>query len=86
MIRNLLRDITDHVEDYIDRLKSRLETRLHPEGRTVQIIPYIGYATETEIHMRARALYESFGFERLRAPQGGTGHFGCDAWYARDLP
>ncbi len=59
MIRNLLRDITDHVEDYIDRLKSRLEARLHPEGRRVQIIPYIGYATETEIQMRARALYDN---------------------------
>ena len=34
---------------------------------------------------RARALYESFGFEKLPAPRGATGHFGCDAWYARDL-
>jgi putative acetyltransferase len=34
---------------------------------------------------RARALYESFGFERLPKPQGATGHFGCDAWYAKDL-
>jgi putative acetyltransferase len=34
---------------------------------------------------RARALYESFGFERLAKPQGATGHFGCDAWYAMDL-
>jgi putative acetyltransferase len=34
---------------------------------------------------RARALYESVGFERLRAPEGSTGHYGCDAWYARAL-
>jgi putative acetyltransferase len=34
---------------------------------------------------RARALYESFGFEKLPGPRGATGHFGCDAWYARDL-
>ncbi len=59
MIRNLLRDITDHVESYVDRLKSRLEARLHPDGRTVQIIPYMGYATETEVHIRARALYDN---------------------------
>ncbi len=34
---------------------------------------------------RARALYASFGFEKLCAPEGATGHFGCDAWYAREL-
>lgn len=34
---------------------------------------------------RARALYESFGFVRLDKPEGATGHFGCDAWYAIDL-
>jgi putative acetyltransferase len=35
--------------------------------------------------LRARALYESVGFRKLPAPEGATGHFGCDAWYARDL-
>lgn len=34
---------------------------------------------------RARALYESVGFERLPCALGKTGHYGCDAWYARDL-
>jgi putative acetyltransferase len=33
----------------------------------------------------ARRLYETFGFERLEKPKGKTGHFGCDAWYARKL-
>jgi putative acetyltransferase len=35
--------------------------------------------------LRARALYESVGFERLSCALGRTGHYGCDAWYARDL-
>ncbi len=34
---------------------------------------------------RARALYESVGFTQLPGPQGCTGHYGCDAWYARSL-
>lgn len=34
---------------------------------------------------RARVLYEAAGFKRLCEPEGATGHFGCDAWYARDL-
>ncbi|MEZ6184936.1 MAG: GNAT family N-acetyltransferase [Planctomycetota bacterium] len=34
---------------------------------------------------RARALYEAAGFEQLCAPEGATGHFACDTWYARDL-
>jgi putative acetyltransferase len=33
----------------------------------------------------ARRLYEAAGFEKLAAPEGATGHFGCDAWYARPL-
>jgi putative acetyltransferase len=33
----------------------------------------------------ARKLYEAFGFARLEKPCGSTGHFGCDAWYAREL-
>jgi putative acetyltransferase len=34
---------------------------------------------------RARALYESVGFERLPCAAGRTGHYGCDAWYVRAL-
>jgi len=34
---------------------------------------------------RARALYESEGFEKLCAPLGNTGHFACDMQYARSL-
>lgn len=34
---------------------------------------------------RARSLYTAFGFERLEAPMGATGHFGCDLWFVRDL-
>jgi putative acetyltransferase len=34
---------------------------------------------------RARALYEKNGFSRLAGPLGNTGHFGCNAFYARDL-
>ena len=33
----------------------------------------------------AMALYESFGFERLDAPLGATGHHGCDRYYLRAL-
>ena len=33
----------------------------------------------------ARKLYERFGFERLDAPLGATGHGSCDAWYALAL-
>ncbi len=41
---------------------------------------------ETLKHMTAaRALYASLGFEPLCGPEGSTGHFGCDAWYALDL-
>jgi putative acetyltransferase len=34
---------------------------------------------------RARALYESAGFERLERPEGTTGHHACDTFYARSL-
>jgi putative acetyltransferase len=34
---------------------------------------------------RARDLYLASGFEPLPGPLGCTGHFGCDAWYARAL-
>jgi putative acetyltransferase len=33
----------------------------------------------------AQRLYQRFGFARLGAPLGATGHFGCDRWYALDL-
>jgi putative acetyltransferase len=33
----------------------------------------------------AMRLYERAGFERLCAPLGATGHFGCDRWFALDL-
>lgn len=48
-----------------------------------------GYARcylETLVTMdRARRLYEAAGFTRLCRPEGATGHFGCDAWYALEL-
>lgn len=34
---------------------------------------------------KARALYLASGFVQLCGPEGATGHFGCDAWYAREL-
>ena len=41
---------------------------------------------ETLEHMtQARRLYEGFGFRKLDARLGDTGHFSCDAWYALDL-
>jgi putative acetyltransferase len=33
----------------------------------------------------ARRLYERNGFTAVTTPMGHTGHFGCDAWYVRDL-
>jgi putative acetyltransferase len=33
----------------------------------------------------AQRLYDRFGFTRLPAPLGATGHFGCDRWYALNL-
>lgn len=33
----------------------------------------------------AQALYKKYGFEPLCAPIGGTGHFGCDRFFIRDL-
>lgn len=41
---------------------------------------------ETRQTMReARRLYERNGFSPVSKPIGHTGHFGCDAWYVRDL-
>ncbi|MCP3167009.1 GNAT family N-acetyltransferase [Myxococcus qinghaiensis] len=34
---------------------------------------------------QAQKLYRRLGFEKLCAPMGSTGHFGCDHWYALDL-
>ena len=34
---------------------------------------------------RARKLYDKFGFIRLSAPLGETGHHGCNLWYIKDL-
>jgi putative acetyltransferase len=34
---------------------------------------------------QARALYEKYGFQRLRGPLGDTGHSRCDRFYAREL-
>ena len=49
----------------------------------------LGYATcylETLTGMdAAMKLYERMGFERLSAPMGNTGHFGCNRWYALAL-
>ena len=33
----------------------------------------------------AQRLYARLGFEKLCAPMGATGHFGCDRWFARPL-
>ncbi|HET7332423.1 GNAT family N-acetyltransferase [Dyella sp.] len=33
----------------------------------------------------AQALYQKHGFTALCAPLGGTGHFGCDRFFIRDL-
>lgn len=47
---------------------------------------YVRCYLETMATMqRARALYRAAGFEPLARPEGHTGHFGCDAWYARAL-
>lgn len=34
---------------------------------------------------QARALYQKNGFTAIGKPMGATGHFGCDAWYLREL-
>ena len=48
-----------------------------------------GYTTcylETLRSMQAaRKLYAKFGFEPIPGPMGNTGHFSCDAYYARAL-
>lgn len=37
-------------------------------------------ALKTAIHM-----YENNGFEHLKGPMGGTGHYSCGVWMIRDL-
>jgi putative acetyltransferase len=34
----------------------------------------------------AQALYRKLGFQPLCAPEGRTGHDGCDRWFALELP
>jgi putative acetyltransferase len=43
------------------------------------------YLETLENMTQAQRLYARNGFERLCAPLGDTGHFGCDRWYAREL-
>lgn len=43
------------------------------------------YLQTREVMRQARALYEKLGFRRATAPEGVTGSFGCDAWYAKEL-
>ncbi|TBR39891.1 MULTISPECIES: GNAT family N-acetyltransferase [Dyella] len=33
----------------------------------------------------AQSLYRRSGFEQIRAPMGGTGHFSCDRFFIREL-
>lgn len=33
----------------------------------------------------AVSIYQRFGFERLSAPMGNTGHYGCSLWLLKDL-
>ncbi|HEY4108991.1 MAG TPA: GNAT family N-acetyltransferase [Puia sp.] len=33
----------------------------------------------------AISIYEKFGFRRLTAPMGNTGHYGCSLWLLKDL-
>ncbi len=58
-------------------------------GRLLEEATEAGFRTcylETlETMTRARRLYERSGFRPLSRPMGATGHFGCDAWYARPL-
>ena len=55
----------------------------------LQAAKNIGFVTcylETLYHMhQARKLYEKHGFRLLDGPMGCTGHFSCEAWYARDI-
>lgn len=59
MIKALLRDLTGRVEYYFDELKTRLEARLNPDHRKILILPYFGYATTSELHIRGRVLFDN---------------------------
>lgn len=70
------------------------EARGHGLGRAVltrclEVARQLGYRRvylETRHSMGdARRLYERNGFTPVAKPIGHTGHFGCDAWYLRDL-
>jgi len=72
----------------------RPEARGHGLGRAVltrclEVARQLGYQRmylETRHTMGdARRLYERNGFAPVGKPIGHTGHFGCDAWYLRDL-
>jgi putative acetyltransferase len=72
----------------------RPEARGHGLGRamlarcleTARQIGYRRMYLETRQNMSdARRLYERSGFAPVSKPLGQTGHFGCDAWYVRDL-
>ncbi len=58
-------------------------------ARCLEVARQLGYRRiylETRQSMRAaRRLYERNGFAAVSKPLGHTGHFGCDAWYVRDL-
>jgi putative acetyltransferase len=58
-------------------------------ARCIDLAGQLGYQhmyLETRQTMRqARRLYERSGFAPVSKPLGHTGHFGCDAWYVRDL-
>jgi len=43
------------------------------------------YLETRQTMTQARRLYERNGFSAVGKPIGHTGHFGCDAWYVRDL-
>ena len=57
--------------------------------RCLDVARQLGYRRmylETRQTMHdARRLYERNGFAPVVKPMGHTGHFGCDAWYVRDL-
>jgi putative acetyltransferase len=54
--------------------------------RTARELGYERSYLETLKNMKsARALYEKNGFVPLTCARGRTGHYGCDAWYEREL-
>lgn len=58
--------------------------------RCLAVARDLGYRTcylETLTGMeQAMRLYRKLGFQPLCAPQGRTGHGGCDRWFSRELP